>query len=382
MALYDNLKKVEGSPGIYYKDLYSRFPEKRSISEVDYRKIKEGAIELVLRLKVSGRQTHKTLTFKAMTMGRAVKEAASERVKLLQQFKEGAISQEGAKTLKTLWEDYLRLKESSLSPENVKIQRLIFGKHIEPYIGSKQIKRVTTRDLQGIVNRILANGGKPRTAKNIQDYMRPFFNYAIDLNIVSHNPATKLNIPKFDNKRYFEMDIDSARRLFRAILDYPDPLYRGIFVFLIHGRRLNEVLSLQWQNVKREQGVYIIEAEYNKARRTMAYPLTSYLLEVLEQQPEYHRGLVFRAKTTGGKINRGTLRRHWERVTATARVLGMRIHDTRHLIGYLMANDGVSLEAIGKVLGHNNATTTARYSTLSLKTAEAVTDRLLRKIGE
>ena len=47
-----------------------------------------------------------------------------------------------------------------------------------------------------------------------------------------------------------------------------------------------------------------------------------------------------------------------------------------------MANDGVSLEAIGKVLGHNNATTTARYSTLSLKTAEAVTDRLLRKIGE
>jgi len=382
MALYDNLKKVEGFAGIYYKDLYSRFPDKKSIFETDFRKIKEENIELVLRLKVSGRQTHKTLTYKAMTMGRAVKKAAAERVKLLQQFKDGAISQESTKTLTALWEEYLRLKESSLSPENVKIQRLIFGKHIEPYIGSKQVKRITTRDLQGIVNRILANGGKPRTAKNIKDYMRPFFNFAMDLNIVSDNPAVKLNIPKFDNKRYFEMDEDSARRLFREILDYPDPLYRGIFVFLIHGRRLNEVLSLEWQNIHEDRGVYVIEAQYNKIRRTLTYPLTPYLIDALSDQPRFDWGLVFRAKTNGGKINRGTLRRHWERVTASARVLGMRIHDTRHLIGYLMANDGVSLEAIGKVLGHNNATTTARYSTLSLKTAEAVTERLLRKIGK
>ena len=51
----------------------------------------------------------------------------------------------------------------------------------------------------------------------------------------------------------------------------------------------------------------------------------------------------------------------------------MRIHDTRHLLGNTLVNNGESLENIGKVLGHSSTAVTKRYAKTTLETA----DRLL-----
>ena len=46
----------------------------------------------------------------------------------------------------------------------------------------------------------------------------------------------------------------------------------------------------------------------------------------------------------------------------------LRIHDLRHSAASFMVNSGVDLFAVGKVLGHANVASTARYSHLASDT--------------
>jgi integrase len=63
------------------------------------------------------------------------------------------------------------------------------------------------------------------------------------------------------------------------------------------------------------------------------------------------------------------LQKPWRRIRKEAEVEDVRIHDLRHTYASLAAMAGHSLPIIGKLLGHTQAQTTARYAHL----ADAVT---------
>ncbi|EOH0076292.1 tyrosine-type recombinase/integrase, partial [Campylobacter jejuni] len=46
----------------------------------------------------------------------------------------------------------------------------------------------------------------------------------------------------------------------------------------------------------------------------------------------------------------------------------IRLHDLRHLIGYIGINMGISLEAIGETLGHSSIGVTKRYANIKNET--------------
>jgi integrase len=58
------------------------------------------------------------------------------------------------------------------------------------------------------------------------------------------------------------------------------------------------------------------------------------------------------------------LKRRWMAMRAEAGVPDVRIHDLRHSFATILARSGLSLPMIGKLLGHANPATTARYAHL------------------
>jgi site-specific recombinase XerD len=52
------------------------------------------------------------------------------------------------------------------------------------------------------------------------------------------------------------------------------------------------------------------------------------------------------------------------------------LHDLRHSYASLAANRGVSLQMIGKLLGHKNPATTQRYAHLARDVVQSVNDEL------
>ena len=68
-----------------------------------------------------------------------------------------------------------------------------------------------------------------------------------------------------------------------------------------------------------------------------------------------------------------TIQRNWEKAREKAGLQGMHFHDWRHSAASELINAGVDLFTVGRVLGHKDARSTARYSHLAVDTlAEAV----------
>lgn len=375
MSLRDKLRKIEGVKSILFKDSHNQF--EKEVKKKDFSKIKP-PFELVLRVFKDGKRKHITLPFKNRTFKTALKEAELElnRIKI-----EGFGKQIKIPNYEQLLEEFLKQKEKSMSLDNIKRYKSIMNNHLG-HIKRKRIDKIKPEHIQHAVNKALENGRAPRTAKAVQDYTRPVFNYAIGKGYIEKNPANDLKIPKFDNKRYFQIDETTAKKLYKAILEYENPLYRGIFIWLLHGRRLNEVLSLEWQHINFKTGTYEIVYQNNKARRNKIYPLTQLQIDALPK-PHQSFGIVFKGKN-GNKIDRSSFsQRHWTKIKQRAGIVGMRLHDLRHLFGYLAVNVlHLPLEAIAEVLGHTSTQVTARYANVSLDTVKSATDKFFELLKE
>ncbi len=280
--------------------------------------------------------------------------------------------------LDVAWEKYLELRKPSLSTSWYKANIYYYNKHISPVLGKKKVSQIKKEDIQKIINSLLHKGYKPKSVKDIRDILRTFYNYlrkdSGDKSI--YNPAEFVELPKFDNKRVLQINLDKAKRLFRTIITYPNIKYRTIFIFLLHGRRKSEVLNMRWEYINFKKNEYIVPFEVNKIRKTIQYPLTDLLKKALKEYGIKNEGYIFPNKFDEEKpaSKGGGMDYHWKKIKALAGLEDedIVIHDLRHLLGYISVNSGLPLEMIGKALGHQNIATTRRYSNVQVESAAKV----------
>jgi integrase len=72
---------------------------------------------------------------------------------------------------------------------------------------------------------------------------------------------------------------------------------------------------------------------------------------------------VIAGKNPGARLI--NLQKPWRRIRAKANLGDVRIHDLRHSFASVAAGTGMSLPMIGKLLGHSQPVTTARYAHLA-----------------
>ena len=77
---------------------------------------------------------------------------------------------------------------------------------------------------------------------------------------------------------------------------------------------------------------------------------------------------------------RHDLKRPWDAVTKRAGLIGVRLHDLRHTYASFGAGGGLGLPIIGRLLGHTQSATTARYAHLDndplRRASEAIAGRI------
>ena len=83
---------------------------------------------------------------------------------------------------------------------------------------------------------------------------------------------------------------------------------------------------------------------------------------------------------------RTDLKRPWTMITRQAGLDGLRIHDLRHSFASFGAGGGMGLPIVGKLLGHANTTTTARYAHLDAdplrRASNAIASTIAAALGE
>lgn len=291
-------------------------------------------------------------------------------------------------TLNSLYHEYIELVTPLQSEQTIRTKKGFYRKHIKDKYGDHLIHSLKFKDYQLLINDLLNSGLKPKTVKNIKDFLQVLYKMAVKLGYTEHNPLLDVELPKFDNKKHFNYPLGFQQRLIKAILDFDEPIYKDIFFFLLHGRRLNEVLSLEWEMVDLEQHIYYIPAKINKAKRNMQYKMTDMLYEMLdnrfqiariEQKVLFPTGYVFINPRTETKYS--DLRKPWKRLLTKANLPHTRIHDIRHLIGTYSINYlEIPIEKVSHTLGHTSIEVTQKYITANPETSKEVIENLLNSI--
>jgi site-specific recombinase XerD len=74
------------------------------------------------------------------------------------------------------------------------------------------------------------------------------------------------------------------------------------------------------------------------------------------------------------------IKKFWKAVTEQSGIANYRLHDNRHTHASHLVSSGLSLEIVGRLLGHTNPTTTKRYAHIADSPLRAATERFGAKL--
>jgi integrase len=145
-------------------------------------------------------------------------------------------------------------------------------------------------------------------------------------------------------------------------------------LLLFTGCRLREILHLRWEHVDFERGCLFLP-DSKSGRKTII--LNAPALSVLNALERFGPYVV---PGDDPEQPRHDLKRPWDAVTKRAGLAGVRVHDLRHTYASFGAGGGLGLPVIGRLLGHAQAATTARYAHLDndplRRASEAIAGRI------
>lgn len=239
--------------------------------------------------------------------------------------------------------------------------------------------------------------------------------YAVKIDLISVNPADKVERPKADKFIGSFYDSDEMQALFEAAKDtlLEIPIFLGAF----YGLRRSEALGLKWDAIDFQNGTITIRhtvtsctidgkhvqvaKDTTKTKSSMrTLPLVPVfkekLLKVKEQQAEYRR--VCRkcydnryleyicVDEMGTLISPHYLTAAFPKLLDKNELRRIRYHDLRHSCASLLLTNGVPMKQIQKWLGHSDFSTTANvYAHLDynskLSSADAMAKGLSGALG-
>lgn len=300
-------------------------------------------------------------------------------------------------------------KASTIATDRGRIEH-----HIKPLLGKKKVKAVTKLDVEKFMRDVAAGktanvvktgkqgksvvtGGKGTATRTVR-LLGGIFTWAVNQRMRPDNPAHGVKkYPDQSGERY--LSSDELARLGEALTlvstigiqrlpseskHAPKALTNtidewaaaGIRLLILTGCRLGEILNLRWDQVDLERGLLFLP-DSKTGRKTIV--LSSAAIEVLKDLKRVGDYVVAGADP---KKPRADLKRPWALVKAVADLDGVRLHDLRHTYASTGAGRGLGLPIIGKLLGHADVKTTARYSHLDADPVRRAADMIANNIVE
>ena len=161
----------------------------------------------------------------------------------------------------------------------------------------------------------------------------------------------------------------------------------AIRLLLFTGARLREILDLRWEHVDLDRGLLLLP-DSKTGKKTIV--LSGEAMEVLRALAKLAVSNMKRATAKpGGFVIKGNsddapradLKKPWHAVRRHAGLEGVRLHDLRHTFASIGAGASLGLPIVGKLLGHSQPQTTARYAHLDADPLRRAADIIGSKIA-
>ncbi|OUR77588.1 integrase [Alphaproteobacteria bacterium 46_93_T64] len=148
-----------------------------------------------------------------------------------------------------------------------------------------------------------------------------------------------------------------------------------IRLLILTGCRLGEIQTLKWEYVQ-GSSAWLPDSKTG-AKRVYLGPAAVEVLNTIERLP--NNPYVITGKLQGSYLT--DMQKPWRRIRKVAKIEDVRMHDLRHSFASSAVGLGESLPMIGKLLGHQQVQTTARYAHLADDPIHNAADRVSTEIA-
>jgi integrase len=291
--------------------------------------------------------------------------------------------------------------EAKLKPRTVVNYRIYLRKHAAPLLGTRKLDALDSADVSKLHRRI--GKAKPMTANRVVEFVGSVYRYAAVCGLVAkgHNPASHVQAFREQRRERFLSSAELGR-LGDAIReaetvgipwvvdeDQPNAKHipkngrtqigphvaAALRLLILTGARLREILELKWEYVDLQRGLLLLPDSKTGRKAIMLNAPAVAILEKLPRVDDY----VIASDIKGQP--RHDLNKPWKLVSTRSGLEGVRIHDLRHTHASYGAGAGFGLPIIGKLLGHSQPATTARYAHLDNDPLRRASNEIAKQIA-
>lgn len=288
-----------------------------------------------------------------------------------------------AETVADLAKDFLtKHLETKRKARTIEEYRRLLDKIILPSLGKRKVRDVARAEVAKLHHGLRE---APYEANRVLAVLSKMFALAEAWGLrdaAAGNPAR--GIEKYpEQKRERMLSAEELGRLGDALRAYQEaggsPYVAGAVGLLVFtGARLSEVLGLRWEWIDFERAEARLPDSKSGAKTIhLPAPAMAVLASLVRLDANPH--VIMGMKPGMPLVN---LEKPWRAIRSMAGLHDLRLHDLRHAFASIAASSGMSLPIIGKMLGHTQAATTARYAHLASDPVKAATASVADKIDQ
>ncbi len=259
----------------------------------------------------------------------------------------------------------------------------VLRNHILPALGRMPVAAVERSHVVDLQQTLSAH---PVTANKAVKILSHMFRLGEGWGLVPEGSNPCRSIEKFPERRRERFLTDAEFARLGRVLDDTIAAGRGspatvaaIRLLMLTGCRRSEVLTLRWTDVDLETGELHLADAKSGPRAVQLPPTAVQLLTTLPRLKD--SPWVFPGNDRHGRFGAEGLDHVWRTVRARAGLEDVRLHDLRHSFASRALALGETLPVIGKLLGHSDVETTARYAHLARDSIHDAAERIADSIA-
>lgn len=273
-------------------------------------------------------------------------------------------------TLKGFTEEKLVYAEQNKAPKTYEGEKLV-AKHLLKFFSPiRELNTIEVKDAEKFLIHLKKNA--PLGVYNYHRTLKAMFNKGVEWNYLRSNPFTKIKLPKRQETNPTFINVSELEKILSKI---DKQFIKDIAEISFYtGMRLGEATSLKWQSVSMINNTITVGNENftTKTRRTRPIPMHPRVKEIIDglKKGSKNKKDDYLFRKLGNQPFTGSYISKQFKKACKAAGIDENVHynSLRHSTASNLAQKGVSLYTIQKILGHTKFSTTQIYAHLQIDT--------------
>lgn len=251
------------------------------------------------------------------------------------------------------------LRVEKRSPKTIRAYRYFLHRFADSV--AKPVDRITALDIRSFLVGEEERGNNARTIGTKINYLRSFFGWMVEEDLIERNPMRKIKAAKQPKTKPKYLSIDEIVRMQEACSNLVDRCL--IEVLYGSGLRVTECVDLDWDDL--DFATKMVKVNHGKGDVERDVPMSTkatFLLRRMQSDRTDDGQYVFRSRNRR-RMSAATVERRIKALGALVQTKRkVTPHRLRHSFATHLLDSGVPLEIVQVLLGHADPKTTRIYA--------------------